>query len=72
MVLLRLPKRQRLILQGCNLDDADELDSALDLELVVLSFASPSTTQVEELIASARNGSVQEAPVSKKLCSQVI
>ena len=32
-----------------------------DLELVVLSFASPSPTQVDELMTAATDGSVSEA-----------
>ena len=62
-----LPRRfrQRLLLQGSNrnLDDADELHFPQDLELVVLSFSSPSPAQVDEIVAAARNGSVKEADV---------
>ena len=57
--------RQRLLLQGSNrkLDDADEVASPLDLQLVVLSFSSPSPTQVDQLMAASSWGSVREADV---------
>ena len=59
--------RQRLMLQGSeqNLDDADALDSPMDLALVVVPFSSPSEAQVNELVAAAKHGSVDEAAVSR-------
>ena len=55
--------RQRLFLQGSsqNLDDADKLDSPMDLALVVVPFSSPSPTQLKELVEAAKNGSVKQA-----------
>ena len=53
--------RQRLILQGTALDDTSKLDLPVDLELVVLSSSSPSQTEVDELIAAAKNGSADKA-----------
>ena len=55
--------RQRLILEGATLDDAEELDSPIDLDLVVQTFSSPSQAQADELVAAARDGSVQQAGV---------
>ena len=52
--------RQRLILGGANLDDAASLDSPLDLELVVLSFSSPSDTEADDLPTAVRHGSVEQ------------
>ena len=55
--------RQRLIFQGTNLDDADKLDSPLDLILVVLSYSSPSQTEGKELTDATKNGSLEKAGV---------
>ena len=55
--------RQRLVLEGADLEDEDILDCPLDLVLVLQSFCSVSQTQVEELVAAAENGSVEEAGV---------
>ena len=51
--------RQRLILQGSNLDDAEILDSPRDLELLVLPVVSQ--TQAGDLADAARDGSVEKA-----------
>ena len=58
-----LPPRfqQRLVLNGARLDDADKLDSQVDLELVVVSYSSASRAEANELIEAARNGSVNKA-----------
>ena len=55
--------RQRLFHLGASLDDADKVDSAadLDLDLVVLNFCSASQAQLDELVAAAREGSVEKA-----------
>ena len=58
--------RQRLILQGTNLDDAYELDSPLELDLLLQPFSDTSRTRVNELVAAARNGLVDEAGVWKQ------
>ena len=60
-----LPPRfqQRLVLNGASLDDADKLDSPVDLELVVVPFSSASQAEVDELIEAACNGSVKQAGV---------
>ena len=55
--------RQRLLCQGSMMDDADKLDSSLDLELVLCPFSGASLTQREELITAAGDGSVPEAGV---------
>ena len=53
--------RQRLLLQGSSLHDADKLDSPLDLEVVVLSLTSASQTEADEIMAAANLGMVEEA-----------
>ena len=53
--------RQRLVLNGASLDDADELASPQDLELVVLPFCNASVQQVYEFRAAAGDGLVQQA-----------
>ena len=55
--------RQRLMVQGSSLklDDADKLESPMDLALVVVPFSSPSPTQAEDLVEAAGNGSTKEA-----------
>ena len=55
--------RQRLILHGTNLDDAYELDSPLELDLILQPFSDTSETQVKELVAAARDGLVEKAGV---------
>ena len=55
--------RQRLILHGTNLDDADELCAPLDLHLVLQAFADTSQAQANDLVAAARDGSVDKAGV---------
>ena len=58
--------RQRLLRLGASLDDADAVDSLdLDMELVVLNFCSASQAQLDELIAAAREGSVEKAGVPR-------
>ena len=58
--------RQRLLLNGRGLEDAVELDSPIDLQLVLLPFADVSDSQVRELTAAARDGAVAEAGVALK------
>ena len=49
--------RQRLLFQGADLDDADELESPRDLDLVLQTFWDASQTQAHDLVAAARDGS---------------
>ena len=55
--------RQRLCLHGTNLDDATELDSPLELDLMLQPFSDTSETEVNELVAAARDGLVEKAGV---------
>eukprot|EP00439_Symbiodinium_sp_Y106_P072998 s742_g13.t1 len=52
--------RQRLLQEGQTLDDAFQLDSPMDLQVVLTTFAKPSHCQVEQLIIAARDGFVSE------------
>ncbi|CAE7193983.1 Kidins220, partial [Symbiodinium natans] len=45
--------RQRLLLDGSGLEDADELDSPMDLKLVLLPFADVSGRQAEDFVEAA-------------------
>ena len=53
--------RQRLILHSTNLDDAYELDSELELDLILQTFSDASETQVKELVVAASDGLVEKA-----------
>ena len=53
--------RQRLFLGGSPLDDSAALSSPADLELVLLTHADATQTQVDELVTAAANGSTTEA-----------
>ena len=57
--------RQRLLCDGTALEDAEELDSPLDLQLVLLPFADASHPQVYKLATAAQNGASAEAGISK-------
>ena len=48
--------RQRLLLNGRQLEDAAELDSPMDLQLVLLPFADMSQAEGCEFAAAARQG----------------
>ncbi|CAE7361554.1 Ankrd17 [Symbiodinium microadriaticum] len=52
--------RQRLLLQGQTFEDTANLDSAMDLELVLMPFADVSEAQVNDLAAAAEQGFVNE------------
>ena len=52
--------RQRLLLDHSPLADSTELDSPMDLELVLLTHSTPSLAQAKELATAARNGSTSE------------
>ena len=56
--------RQRLLLNGRELEDADELDSPMDLQLVLLPFADVSG---RKLIEAAERGSAAQARASFQL-----
>ena len=60
--LHRIPTRfrQRLFHEGNLLHDAANLDSILDLELLLLSYQTTSPTQADELVNSAKNDFVAE------------
>ncbi|CAE6924894.1 Kidins220 [Symbiodinium sp. KB8] len=57
--------RQRVFFHGENLEDDVKLDSPMDLDLVLLTFADVSAEQVEELTAVAGRGSVSEVRSSE-------
>ena len=57
--------RQRLLLHGKCLDDSFPLDSPLDLELVLLCFASVSQTEVDELANAAARGFMTQAGIPR-------
>ena len=52
--------RQRLLASGSSLEDAAELQSSADLQLVLLPFFEAAPTEVDELIAAAGQGHVSE------------
>ena len=53
--------RQRLLHEGNALDDAVKLDSAMDLQVLIVSFSEVSEDQQYELIEAASDGRVAEA-----------
>ncbi|CAE7665293.1 ANKRD17, partial [Symbiodinium necroappetens] len=52
--------RQRLLLRGQTFEDTANLDSAMDLELVLMPFPDVSEAQVNDLAAAAEQGFVNE------------
>ncbi|CAE7907320.1 Kidins220 [Symbiodinium sp. KB8] len=52
--------RQRLFHEGSLLDDAAQLDSLRDLELLLLSYHPACQTSADELVTAAARGSVNE------------
>ena len=52
--------RQRVLFLGESLEDAERLDSPMDLDVVLLTFADVSEGQAEELAAAAAKGSIAE------------
>ena len=52
--------RQRILFHGKSLDDTTQLDSAMDLDLVLLTFADVTQSQVDDLTAAAAEGSMDE------------
>ena len=59
--------RQRLLLHGKCLEDTATLDSAMELELVVLAFiANPSSDEVQEFTAAACAGHFDKARALSK------
>ena len=63
--LLGLPTRfrQRLFACGNPLDDSAQLDSPMEMELVLLSYSAASQAQADELITACTNGSTSEVRV---------
>ena len=57
--------RQRLLFQGASLDDAANLDSPMDLDLVLQEFSDAAQAQADELVAAARDGAVEQVGVSR-------
>ena len=55
--------RQRLFHEGSLLDDAAQLDSLRDLELLLLSYHPACQTSADELVTAAARGSVNEVRV---------
>ena len=53
--------RQRLLLNGRELEDAMELDSPMELQLVLLPFTDVARWQANNFVAAARRGSAAEA-----------
>ena len=54
--------KQRLFLRGDPMDDSAELDSPMDLELVLLTFFDASQAEAAELVTAAANGSASQVP----------
>ena len=52
--------RQRILFRGETLKDTVRLDSAMNLDLVLLTFADVSQQQVEDLADAAEQGSAFE------------
>ena len=52
--------RQRILFRGETLKDTVRLDSAMNLDLVLLTFADVSEQQVEDLADAAEQGSVSQ------------
>ena len=58
--------RQRLLHDGNPLDDAIKLESAMDLQVLIVAFCEDSEDQREELDMAAANGEVDKARCSTK------
>ena len=54
------PFRQRVLLNGESLKDAVRLDSPMNLDLALLTYADVSQDQIDDLAAAARQGSVSK------------
>ena len=52
--------RQRLFFGGNPLDDSANLDSPVELELVLLTFSAASPVHVKELVTASENGSISQ------------
>ena len=61
--------RQQLLLNQKLLDDAFKLDTAMDLQLVLLTFSSTSQAQTHELTAALTTASAVEAGNRQTLTS---
>ena len=51
--------RQRLLHQGSSLEDGAFLDSAIDLQLLLLTFIGPCQKQADELTLAAETGALE-------------
>ena len=56
--------RQRLLHEGSTLDDDVQLDSAMDLQLLIVAFSEVSEGQQQELDVAASDGMVAKARCS--------
>ena len=54
--------RQRLFLGGNSLDDSVKLDSATELELVLLTYTAASQMQANKLVTYSLSGLMSEVP----------
>ena len=52
--------RQRLLFNGKSMDDTTMLDKPMDLDLVLLTFADVTQSQVDELTAATNEGFIDE------------
>ena len=57
--------RQRVLAHAQDLEDSVPLDSPMDLDLVLLSFADVSESQGDNLVDAARRGFMVEEPRSE-------
>ena len=53
--------RQRLLHEGNTLDDCIQLDTAMDLQVLIVAFSEVSEDQQQELFSAAFDGRVAEA-----------
>ena len=53
--------RQRLLHDGHTLDDAVKLDTAMDLQVLIVAFSEFSEDQQQELYVAASDGNVAKA-----------
>ena len=56
--------RQRVLAHAQDVEDSVTLDSPMDLDLVLLSFAEVSESQVDDMVDAARRGCTVEVPSS--------
>ena len=61
--------RQRILFRGETLKDTVMLNSPMNLDLVLLTFADVSQQQVEDLADAAEQGSVSEVGNVERVCA---